>query len=614
MGVGIGEQITVPLLDRSDRQVCSVISQQLIRGPVKGCAIGGEILKITAPSRPTATVQSLFKGRLERKRRNPGRHNEVLRESGLSLPDRRYRVDCLAMVKLICRIPQDELPTAEEASAAGVSAWLIGARMNFDGKLQIQAPEAWLHRPERSLPFCLEWQLPQALTPREERYTAGLLAPWLAQPSYLRWHGLTPLWIADPECLSHVRLVAQRLRLQLGPSLSLFGGGPQGSALDACYERPLRDIPCLAVNARQRHYGSFLHHAHHLGQHAAMTALIPAVLAPGAGAEVEMFTGATADSYREWLELAMAWAALWHQPADDGLVLIESWEGHCSLWPLPSASLSSSRPSPPPPARQTQTMAWGEMVRANPAVLLHGFHLDLLGQTLQELQGDRSPPIDLYVSTPLDQLEATAALVRDIGWCRAEIVGVENRGRDIAPFLLELLPRVIANDHPWLLKLHTKRSIHLNEGDRWGQHLRRTLTKAAMCCEIDDWFARESDLGLIAPPGSMQPCTISLNRNAAHLQALLPRLALRGAWFLQQSFVAGSMFAVRCQALTPFVRLNLSIDDFEPELSQRDGTLAHAFERLLAPVVTQAGLQVRELSGNRDCTPRFGHGWAAPLR
>jgi lipopolysaccharide biosynthesis protein len=219
----------------------------------------------------------------------------------------------------------------------------------------------------------------------------------------------------------------------------------------------------------------------------------------------------------------------------------------------------------------------------------------------------------LYVSTPLEQHAEVAVLVRNLGWQRAEIVGVENQGRDVAPFLLELLPRALMNGHPWLLKLHTKRSSHLDEGDRWSQHLRRTLETAANCCLIDEWFAQDADLALIAPPGSLLPCTLSLHQNAEHLLALLPRLEQSGAWFLQQSFVAGSMFAARCQALAPLTALNLRVDDFEPECDQSDGTLAHALERLVAPVVIHAGLKVRELPGKPDSTPRFGHGWAAPL-
>lgn len=516
------------------------------------------------------------------------------------------------MAQLICRIPRDTLPAPAETEAAGISAWLVGVRLLGDGTLAIRAPDLWLERPESSLPFCLEWELPEPLTPKEERLAAALLGPWLAHPHHLRWRGQTPLWIADPERLSHTRLACQRLRLQLGPGLTLWGGGLLGLQLDGCYDRPARDIDCRPANARQRHYGSFLHHAHHRRQPDGKAAVIPAVLPLRAGAEEDGFCGGTAECYREWLEQTLAWAELWQQPADDGLVLVENWEGH-RRWSPPSASSASPPATTARPSPTSSSLGWGEMVADNPAVLLHGFHLDLLGQTLQELRTEQNTPIDLYISTPLEQQTEAAALVKTQGWQRVEIVGIDNRGRDIAPFLLELLPRALANGHPWLLKLHTKRSEHLAEGDQWSQHLRRTLAQAAARRLLDDWFAADSSLGLIAPPGSLHPCTVSLNQNAKHLKSLLPRLQLRGKWFLQQSFVAGSMFAARSQALAPLTKLNLQIDDFEAEMNQRDGTLAHALERLMMAVVTDAGLLVRELPGNHNSIPLFGHGWAAPF-
>jgi len=515
------------------------------------------------------------------------------------------------MALLICRIPGDTLPTAEEAAASGIAAWLVGAQLRAGGELGIHAPDVWLEQPERSLPFCLEWQLPEALTPREERAIADLLAAWLAHPRYFRWRGQTPLWIADPERLSHLGLVSQRLRLQFGPTLSLWGGGPLGQQLDGRYDRPLRDFPCRAVNAHQRDYGSFLHHAHHRCQPESGAAVIPAVLAVPTGAEQDEFSGATAKAYREWQALAEAWSELRHEPANDGLVLIESWEGH-ERWSVPGEAPRS--PSPPSgPARRSVSQGWGETGKTNPAVLLHGFHTDLLGQMLQELQLERTPPLDLYISTTLEKQKQVVALVKDLDWHRAEVVGVENRGRDIAPFLLELLPRALANGHPWLLKLHTKHSSHLHEGAQWSQHLRRTLTLAATSCRLDRWFAQDAGLALIAPPGSLMPCTLSLHHNAGHLKALLPRLNQRGEWFLHQSFVAGSMFAARSHALAPLASLNLQMEDFEPEKSQSDGTLAHALERLVAPVVIQAGLQVRELPGTSVGMPQFGYGWASPF-
>jgi lipopolysaccharide biosynthesis protein len=57
-------------------------------------------------------------------------------------------------------------------------------------------------------------------------------------------------------------------------------------------------------------------------------------------------------------------------------------------------------------------------------------------------------------------------------------------------------------------------------------------------------------------------------------------------------FFAGSMFWARVKALEPVRKLALRDDDFEPELGQVDGTLAHAMERVFAMAAQRAGFEI----------------------
>jgi lipopolysaccharide biosynthesis protein len=244
-----------------------------------------------------------------------------------------------------------------------------------------------------------------------------------------------------------------------------------------------------------------------------------------------------------------------------------------------------------------------------PALVVHGYHLEALEELLSPLCG---PHMALYLSTPAEQVERAERICRTLGWREAEVVPAENRGRDMAPFVLDLLPRVLANGHPWLLKLHTKRSDHLDAGRAWAAHLQGSLASAATCRSFGDWFRTDPTAGLLAAPGTLLPSTISLDRNVVHLRWLLDALELPTAWWLDQPFVAGSMYAVRSAALAPLLTLQLNRDQFEAEQGQRDGTLAHALERLVAALVIRQGFTLRALSGDAQAVPPFGYGWAAP--
>jgi hypothetical protein len=501
--------------------------------------------------------------------------------------------------RLIARLPWGEPPPSQE-DAAEISHWLLPARITPTGDLELAA------HPEQ-LPagcFSLEWQVDRALSPSTERHAAELFQPWLNHPRALRIAGRPLLWIADPEQLSHPHFTQRRF----APALLLAAAPPERSGFEGLYERSDR-LPCLELGDGLRHYESYLFHAHHrpVGQ--------AELVVPCASAQPERpMAFATATNYHEWLALSCAWSHLRHRQPNHRLVLVEHWQGH-RRWhqpPAPSATQTSGDTEPIPPCQERR---WGVIEAHRPALLVHGFHLDLLETMLQPIAPgiEGALPLALYVSTPIAQLEAVEALLGQQGWEQVCLVGTPNRGRDIAPFLLELLPRALQANHPWLVKVHTKRSIQTPSGETWGRHLIDQLTSPAALKQLQTLFATPEGPALIAPSGSLLATTVCLSGNSHHLEALLQRQHMDPVWWLGQTFVAGSMWAARSSVLEPLLQLVEEWETFEPETGQIDGTLAHAIERLVPAVISLLGASTTCVAArSTDWTSPFGHPWANP--
>ena len=184
--------------------------------------------------------------------------------------------------------------------------------------------------------------------------------------------------------------------------------------------------------------------------------------------------------------------------------------------------------------------------------------------------------------------------------------GVDNRGRDVAPFLLHLLPAALAVGHQWFVKAHTKRSPHLVDGERWAAHLFASLLTPEALFTIGARLEQDPSLALLAPAGTLLPMALHLNRNVAAIHAALAGLRQDGPWALNQNFIGGSMMAGRLKAIAPWPSMVTDLDSFEIEQGQTDGTVAHGLERSLCLELQSRGWKIAELKGDDSAIPPFG--------
>lgn len=237
--------------------------------------------------------------------------------------------------------------------------------------------------------------------------------------------------------------------------------------------------------------------------------------------------------------------------------------------------------------------------RHDTAVILHLFYADLWPEVCRFL-GNIPDGYDLYVTTPEERHGSMKNMVlADVP--NAIVLGLPNRGRDIAPFL-DIVGRVITSGYKRICKIHSKKSLHCFGGDRW----RTALYEALMGSEdkvrnIFTAFGNYPGIGIIGPAQYLFDYGSCSVRNNEKVEQLSERMGIQVGG-MKFSFFAGSMFWFRPGALKTLVDLGLDAGDFEPEAGQADGTLAHAVERVFLLAVATSGycsISTDDLEGDR---------------
>jgi hypothetical protein len=516
------------------------------------------------------------------------------------------------MALWLCR-----LDAPQAGATCGVGGWLLPTDLHPDG---VEPPSIWeLYQGSGgSLPFGLDCRLVAPFTPAQERRIGAQLAPWLVQERSLRLQGRPVLLVRGAAHFSHRRFGPRGLRLALNNALRQLGC--DRPVLLLCWQNdPIHDADAVvdgvvdSPSDTPLNYEVFLREAHHRGGDPGPWR-IPAVLAP-ADPDRSPFFNASAERYSEWLQLESSWSEFRLQGSPDAPVVLGSWAGHQRWWRAPQAATPAAIPSHSQISAQPALVtSWGTTKPEHLALVVHSFHENILRQILSQLPAgggsDGFPAIDVYLSVPVDQFAAGINLLQQLGWPRVQLFGVSNRGRDLAPFLLQTLPAAISHQHRQFVKLHTKASRHLADGHAWGDHLLSSLLSPVFLSKLTDLLTSNSDVGLLAPNGTLLPCTLALGRNKDHLLELCGRYKVPPPSVLGSRFIAGTMMAGRLDALQPLLQRPISLNDFEPEMGQTDGTLAHAFERWIGVLAEHHGWQMTELPGSNINVPCFGYGWA----
>jgi hypothetical protein len=180
---------------------------------------------------------------------------------------------------------------------------------------------------------------------------------------------------------------------------------------------------------------------------------------------------------------------------------------------------------------------------------------------------------------------------------RAVCVEVPNQGRDVLPFLLALNVLDLQR-YRYFIKVHTKRSQHLNDGGLW---FRLNLAFLLGDCAISNAFLALLDADRPSLYGlESMPIQDHLENNRYWLEALLGGKVEQA----QGLFIPGSMFMGTGALLQILAARRFDTYPMEAEDGQLDGTLAHALERYLGWLAKDQGgecLDIESFLKTRGC-------------
>ncbi|KAA1002562.1 hypothetical protein FVF58_37185 [Paraburkholderia panacisoli] len=228
------------------------------------------------------------------------------------------------------------------------------------------------------------------------------------------------------------------------------------------------------------------------------------------------------------------------------------------------------------------------------AVVVHLYYEDLWPEICAAL-GAIEESFDLFVSV---QSAASERIVNDIKsfYPLAKVLRFENRGRDVLPFVALINSGVLFN-YELVCKVHTKRSLHREDGDQWRNSLLvGVLGSNAHAERIARAFDTDPDLGVVVAQGQIYG-----SRQEHWVDNRSRVIELGGRIGLDEvasgtTFPGGSMFWIRPFLLRSIAGLALTPNDFEPEPLGIDGTTGHAVERLIGLVCRDAGMRIEEAS------------------
>jgi len=235
--------------------------------------------------------------------------------------------------------------------------------------------------------------------------------------------------------------------------------------------------------------------------------------------------------------------------------------------------------------------AWEQRLLSSPriAIQVHAFYPDLFKDICDGLKNVPFP-YDLYVTTT-EKYKATYILEylsKHNTAANYYVDIIENKGRDVIPFLTQIQP--VISQYDYICHLHTKRSLHSDIGKMWRNYLYENLIGSTHHIKkIFYEFETNRKLGIVFPdvPEVLKKI-LGWAKDKQYAEELMNQMNLDCSFLPEDIiFPAGTMFWARTDAVKELFLIDLNTLTIPDELDQLDGTIMHAIERIF-PYIAEA--------------------------
>jgi glycosyltransferase involved in cell wall biosynthesis len=233
----------------------------------------------------------------------------------------------------------------------------------------------------------------------------------------------------------------------------------------------------------------------------------------------------------------------------------------------------------------------GEAYGGRIALQFHIYFSDLIPEYCAYFRSLADHNVDLFVSHVPELSDQEIRELENAVTGSLYLKRIENRGRDVYPFHRQFVEEVYGH-YDIVGHFHTKKSNDNAKGvgDRWRRYLLANLMGSREATNEVLGFFRDGKTGLVFAEDSH---LVDEGENGPFIEQLLKFNGSK-RWDNYRHFPLGTMFWARTEALGALLKWPQNIFDL-PEPVPYDGSVLHAFERILPQLAKEAGFEVKRV-------------------